>query len=348
MFLFSQSGFLFDHCVHLSFTQNSAVLSYLKNVPCFAHKTFALNYYHSQWLVHPVQDNLFPLSGNEKSQLIDGFRKRPMIEDPKNYYEWLLTSFGKPFTDSFPTVYTLKYWCTQAVSLFATWCGERIYRPSLDEVLYGASHLATPNVYYAKEMRYPKAGGYASFFARTDFPNRVVFNKNIIQIDPKNRCAHCQDGTSFRWKQGCFSSLPLPLVPSLILNCLKDVVSASKRLRFTSVANVSIGFNKKIAIPSLWFYIYDEDIPFARAYSPSLKSPANAPGGLSSIQLEHYYLGEDSLTDQELISRARLFLSTAKIANDEDIAVFTLSASALQMSYSIWEWKTTVKSLLIS
>ena len=38
----------------------------------------------------------------------------------------------------------------------------------------------------------------------------------------------------------------------------------------------------------LWFYIYDEDILPARAYSSSLKSPNNVPFGKSSLQFETY------------------------------------------------------------
>jgi len=322
---FSENGFLFDHCVHLSFTLNPIVLSYLKAVPFYSHKPFALNYYKSQWLVHPVQDNLYPLSIGEKESLIAGFKERPLIECPQNYYEWLLTSFGKPFTDSFPAVYTLKYWCANPESLSTDWCGGRIYRPSLDEVVYGSTHPATPNVYYAKEMHYPKQGGYASFFARTDFRKQVFFNKNVQKIDPLNHTVTCQDGSVVHWRLGCLSSLPLPLIPSLISNCPSAVASAAKRLLFTSAANVSVAFNKKVSIPSLWFYVYDLDIPFARAYSPSLKAPANAPEGCSSIQFEHYYLRKDTWTDQKLISAAKAFLIKSKIAEDNDIVFAKVS-----------------------
>ena len=39
----------------------------------------------------------------------------------------------------------------------------------------------------------------------------------------------------------------------------------------------------------MWFYIYDKDILPARVYSPSLKSPDNAPTGCSSLQAELYF-----------------------------------------------------------
>ncbi|OPZ24642.1 MAG: hypothetical protein BWZ03_00001 [bacterium ADurb.BinA186] len=316
---FVEKGFLFDHCVHLSFTKNPVVLQYLKDVPLVVHRPFALNYCKGQWLVHPVQDNLFPLTEIEKKEIISGFETRPIIECPKNYQEWLLTSFGAPFSKQFPEIYTLKYWCTKAQMLSTSWCGDRIYRPSLEEVLYGATHATTPNVYYAKEMRYPKQGGYASFFAQTHFPSQIVRGKNVISIDPENHLVVCEDGDSFHWVSRCFSSLPLPEIPLLIAHCPSEVAAAAKRLRFTSAATVSIAFNKCVALPSLWFYIYDLDIPFARAYSPSMKSSLNAPEGCTSIQFEHYYLGQDRFSDELLVSQAIRFLIKTKIAKEKDI-----------------------------
>ena len=57
----------------------------------------------------------------------------------------------------------------------------------------------------------------------------------------------------------------------------------------TSGQLVSIGFNRPDIPKHLWFYIYDEDILPARAYSPSLKSPYNVPKGKSSLQFETYF-----------------------------------------------------------
>jgi hypothetical protein len=40
-----------------------------------------------------------------------------------------------------------------------------MYLPSVAEVVYSATHQSTPNVYYAKEMRYPVSGGMPLFLA---------------------------------------------------------------------------------------------------------------------------------------------------------------------------------------
>ena len=62
---------------------------------------------------------------------------------------------------------------------------------------------------------------------------------------------------------------------------------------------------KEVKITSLWFYVYDEDVPFARAYSPSIKSKDNVPQGKSSLQFGIYYIKQNSLkySDEEVKSK---------------------------------------------
>lgn len=83
----------------------------------------------------------------------------------ENYRDWLRLQFGDYFSEHYPEVYTRKYWGAQAEELSTTWCSGRIYQPSLREVLFGSYPDAdqSANVYYAKEMRYPKHGGYRAF-----------------------------------------------------------------------------------------------------------------------------------------------------------------------------------------
>jgi protoporphyrinogen oxidase len=315
---FQIDGFTFDHAVHLSFTSNPVVLGYLNNVPLIKHAPESFNYCDGQWVRYPVQNNLYVLPGHEKEAIIQGFKDRQPNSSPNNYADWLVAAYGTYFAQKYPFRYTRKYWCLPAESLSTSWCGKRMYLPSVDEVIYSATHQSTPNVYYAKEMRYPVSGGYAAFFGRTSFPERVRFNKKVVLIDPTLKTVLCEDGSLYHF-QRLFSSLPLNQTSELYKNCPNDVIKASQRLLATSMTNISVGFKKKVKIPSIWFYIYDEDVPFARAYSPSLKSPSNVPDGCSSLQFEHYFVKNDSFSDEKLIQAALAFIKDSGIADLSDV-----------------------------
>jgi protoporphyrinogen oxidase len=262
---FSINGFRFDHAVHLSFTKDPIVLDYLKDVPLYRHPPVAMNYAEGLWIKYPAQNNLFPLPEAEKNKIIEGFKNRPVINLPHNYEEWLIGSYGEYFAKKYPCRYTRKYWCFEARDLSTTWCGKRMYLPSIEEVEYGATHDSTPNVYYAKEMRYPQIGGYEHFFGRVNPEAKVIRNYEVAEIDPTNKTASFTNGETIKYEK-LFFSLPLNQVWKLVKNLPDNVVAASKGLVATSMANVSVGFKNYAKIPSLWFYIYDENVPFARAY----------------------------------------------------------------------------------
>ena len=98
----------------------------------------------------------------------------------------------------------------------------------------------------------------------------------------------------------------------------QEVRAAASKLRCTCGYQVSIGLKGKNIPPYLWWYIYDEDILPARVYSPSLKSPDNAPDGCSSLQLE-VYCDKDRYTEAELYEGSVGKLIRLGILKEEDI-----------------------------
>jgi protoporphyrinogen oxidase len=137
-------------------------------------------------------------------------------------------------------------------------------------------------------MRYPLKGGYKTFLKPLVESATILTNNKIASIDIENKIVHIETGDIFPY-DNLISSLPLPEICLLIKNIPESVLAASKKLNFTSGYLISLGFNKPEIAKKLWFYIYDKDILPARVYSPSLKSPDNAPTGCSSLQAELYF-----------------------------------------------------------
>jgi len=163
-----------------------------------------------------------------------------------------------------------------------------MYRPSLEEVLRGAMSEATPNTYYADEMRYPQEGGFKAFLTGMADKCDIRLNKGAILIDPVHKKVEFKDGESIFYET-LISSIPLPELINLVKDVPEDVLEASQKLTATSVALVSFGLKTTNIPPYLWFYIYNENFLPARCYSPSLKSKHNAPAGCSSLQFEVHY-----------------------------------------------------------
>jgi len=280
--------FLFDYFVHLSFSENEYVKKLFNNSSDYiSHYPLANNYYNGYWIKHPVQYNLAPLPIEEKTKVIIDYFNKPKIKNSNNYKCWLNSNFGVYFSEIFPEKYTKKYWAINAEKLTTEWISTRIGVPSPEQLIKGSFEVQKDNFYYAKEMRYPIRGGYKSFLNLMANQVNIITNKCVSLIDLKRNEIYFEDGSSDRYEK-LISSLPIPVLINCIKDCPKYIKEAAEKLCYTSGQLVSFVFNRPDVPKDLWFYIYDEDILPARAYSPSMKSKKNVVEGFSSMQFETY------------------------------------------------------------
>lgn len=317
---FNINGFTFDTSIHLSFTNNIRIREYFDKIEYNTHLPISYNFWSGYWLKHPVIHNLYKIPVKDKIECIKGFVERPQIEKINNYNEWLLATYGKDIVEKFHSKYTRKYWCKASEELSTTWVGERLNTPKLENMLSGAFQENNDIEYYAKEMRYPKEGGYKAFLNPLYEKSRVELNKEAIKINTKEKYVRFKDESTIYY-ENIISSLPINEVVKLLDNVPQQVIKSSENLLNTSVALVSIGFNKPDIPKYLWFYIYDEDILPARVYSPSLKSKNNAPDGCSSLQFEIYYSKDKKLnmSEDDILQHVRQKMIDMNICKEKDI-----------------------------
>ena len=316
---FEIDGFRFDRFVHFSFTANPEVRAIFDGSAkeVIKHVPNPYNIYHRQWIKHPAQNNLYPLPQAEKDVLIDGFLHRKSADTQiHNYEDWLRVQYGDAFAERFPMVYTKKYWMHEAKDLRTEWVGQRMYQPSVEEVIVGSETADTPLTYYSKEMRYPAKGGYKSFIRELGEQANIQYKAEVISIDTEKRLV-VAGGKEYQYER-LISSLPLPELIKCTANVPDVVREACEQLECTSGYHISVALKTKNIPPYLWWYIYDEDILSARVYSPSLKSPDNAPKGCSSLQLE-VYCKDNEYTEQELIERTVGKIVAIGLIKEEDI-----------------------------
>lgn len=316
---FEINGFRFDRFVHFSFTSNQEVRNLFDSSAkkIIRHTPNPYNLYHGVWIKHPAQNNLFPLTQQEKDEIISGFvNRKPSNTTVRNYDEWLRLQYGNPFAERFPLVYTRKYWMHEAIDLRTEWVGKRMYQPSIEEVITGSRTPDTPLAYYTKEMRYPAKGGFLSYVRRIGESSNILYDSNVDNIDTLKRIVYA-NGNKYMYNR-IISSIPLPELIKIIDGVPDIVRNACNQLECTSGYHISIALKNNNIPPYLWWYIYDEDILAARVYSPSLKSPDNAPVGCSSLQME-VYCRENEYSREQLIRGTVDKLIELSIICEEDI-----------------------------
>lgn len=302
---FEIDGFRFDRFVHFTFAKDEKIAElFAKSSPLYAHPPVSYNYWRGCWLKHPAQNNLAPLPIEEKVKIIDSFVNRPRkdVAEISDYAEWLRVQYGDYFAENFPFAYTRKYWGVEAKQLETKWVGNRLHVSPLPEVLRGAFAEQQENFYYTKFMNYPKKGGFRSIMNECRKGLDIRLNKKAVRIDTAAKQVEFADRTVENY-DNLISSLPLPEIIKMTSNVPENVQNAAKQLRWTCGYQVSLGFNRPDVAKYLWFYIYDEDVPPARVYSPNLKSPDNAPKGCSSLQAEVFFANDAKIADKDEVLR---------------------------------------------
>lgn len=315
------NGFRFDRFVHFSLTDNSEIkkLFEMSAGEVISHIPNPYNIYQRIWVKHPAQNNLYPLSEEEKRKIVADFLHRPDIdpENITNYEDWLRMQYGDYFAEHFPMAYTRKYWMCESADLETTWVGKRLYQPSIEEVIKGCQTKDTPVTYYAKEMRYPAEGGYKSFLKMFADGQDIRYHQEVVEIDPETQIVTTSSNKIYPYDI-LISSLPLPEILRMIKNVPEFVIQAGKHLRVTCGYQISIGLKTMNIPPYLWYYIYDEDILPARIYSPSLKSRDNVPEGCSSLQME-IYCANGEYSETELYERSVQKMIELGVVKEADI-----------------------------
>jgi protoporphyrinogen oxidase len=287
------SGFLFDIGPHISFTKDTRIQELLAESVGGRFETLQIslnNYWRGYWPTHPVQLHLHGMPEETIVKVISDFvEERSAPERPiRNYEDWLYTSFGKTFAESFPMQYTRKYHTTTADNMSTDWLGPRVYRPSLEEVLRGAISASAPQVHYITHFRYPSEGGFRLYLNKFVPMGNIKLEHELISVDPRVRQLKFSNGLVTQY-DSLVSSVPLPDMIRMIQGAPDDVVEASRKLACSTCVLVNIGINRADISNAHMTYFYDEDICFTRLSFPHMLSSRNAPPGTGNIQAEVYF-----------------------------------------------------------
>ena len=289
----SDNGFMFDVGPHISFTKDPRIQNLFAESVDQQYETVQINlnnYWRGYWPLHPVQLHLHGLPEDVVVKVIADFveeRQRP--ERPvNNYGDWLLTSFGKTFAESFPMQYTRKYHTTTAENMSTDWLGPRIYRPNLEEVLRGAISPSAPHVHYITHFRYPSAGGFVNYLTKFVPLGNLKLDHELVSIDPSAGQLRFSNGHVANY-DALVTSVPLPDLIRMIQGAPQDVVAASRRLACSTCVLVNVGVDREDLSSAHMTYFYDEDICFTRLGFPHMLTSRNAPSGTGSIQAEVYF-----------------------------------------------------------
>ena len=339
-----RNGFIWDEGPHVSFTKSDYVKELFKESVCGAYKEFEAkigNFYQGHWIDHPAQSNFFQIPEPLRSQCLQSFletRETANQGDPStDYATWLSAAFGSCFATHFPEVYTRKYWTVESQDLTTDWIGNRVFLPSVEDVVAGARAPADRTTHYIQNVCYPLSGGYESFARMFTQGADIRLNREVVSVDLVEKCVQCSSGETFPFTR-LVSTIPLPAFVRLCRQASPEALEAARALSCSQLLLVECEIPHQARRPENLFYVYDEDKHATRINFTEKLSSENAPWGHSGIQVEVYFSRHKPLpaSPQEIAEKVMDELVEMGLIDG------TLDKKALRYSWRIIEWANVI------
>jgi protoporphyrinogen oxidase len=243
-----------------------------------------------RFIPYPFQNNIRYLPKESMWNCLKGLMdlaKAPQ-QNPQNFYEWILASFGPGVAEEFMLPYNYKVWAFPPEDMAFQWIGERVATVNLERII--------ENIIFEKmdaswgpnnTFQFPEKGGTGAIWnsiAKHVGENKIRLNSEVVQVDSEEHVAILSDGREFTYDH-LLSTMPVDIFTSIIKRSPSTLKSKIKELKHSSSNIIGIGVKGK-PHPDLakkcWMYFPEDSCPFYRMTVFSNYSPENVPS-------EEYY-----------------------------------------------------------
>lgn len=285
-----EKGFTWDLGGHVQFSHYSyfddLMLKALGKDGWLNHQRESWVWIRNRFVPYPFQNNIRFLPKEDLWKCLQGLikeYKNPSTKRPSNFKEWILNTFGLGLAEVFMLPYNFKVWAFPLEKMNYTWIGERVAVTDLERliknVLFELEDIAWgPN----NTFMFPKKGGTGSIWeavANIIGYDKFEFNKEVVEIDAKNKKIHCADGLIYSY-DNVISTIPLDHLAQKVSSLDQNIKDMAQELLHSSSHVIGIGLKgkpKDSLKTKCWMYFPEDNNPFYRVTVFSNYSPNNVP-----------------------------------------------------------------------
>jgi len=309
-------GFTWDLGGHVLFSRDPFFLELFERImegEYFEHQREAWIWRRGRWIPYPFQNNIRYLPRREQASCLLGLLKerlRPSREEPRDFRDWSLRTFGKGIFECFMGPYNQKVWSYPLQEMDYGWIEDRVSVPSIARILRNTL-LGLDDVAWGPNnvFKFPRKGGTGDIFRRmgAHFEEKIRYRREVVLVDADKRVVRTADGEEDGY-DALISTMPLDHLAFIVKGEEAGTLrEAARGLKSNQVTVVGIGLNRPNSSTRCWMYFPDGDVPFYRVTNFSHYSPFNVPQGditrFSSLLCETSHLGdreEDEILEETL------------------------------------------------
>ena len=330
------NGYRFDVGPHRFFTKSKEVDSLWKTLlegDFSPVKRLTRIYFAGKFFFYPIQisDVIKNIGLSENVKIVfDYFYSQAYLRNKpkKSFEDWVVANFGRRLYLMFFKTYTEKVWGISCSEISAEWAAQRIKNLSVWSILKNTLGLGDDVKSLTSEFSYPKYGAGQMYDKMREkaceFGAEIKLNTSPKKIKIKdNRVYEIVDNNGNNISiSSLISSMPFSELFELIDPVApKDVVDASRRLKFRSLIEVCLVVQCECTCSDQWIYIHEPSLKVGRVQIYKNWSEFMVPKGADSlgIGMEYFsFIGDQiwTMTDEDLVKFASDELNRLGIFKD--------------------------------
>lgn len=288
---FTLKGFTFDYAIHILYSKDKYAENLIKkkllknNFNAQIRRSFV--FYKDVYTEYPFQANLYGHEPEIIKECVLGLvnARSKNRKNPKNFEDWIYTTFGEGIAKHFMIPYNRKQWAIDPSKMDFNWIKDRVPVPKIEDVLDGA--LKPPNKKYGPNAYfwYPANGGTGALpNGFLPYISNLNLNFEVRKISLKNKTIRVNEKEIEYDK--LISTIPLHKIVTLMDDVPAEIEKVAKSLEYNTVYAVNLAVEKPNISEYHWVYFPEDEFIFQRISFPMNLSPNMAPTGKSSITAE--------------------------------------------------------------
>jgi protoporphyrinogen oxidase len=336
-------GFIFDHAVHLIYTDNPEAKAFMCDLlegNLWSEAREAWVYSQRAFTRYPFQANTYGLPVRVIKEcllgLIEAKYEMNHRGKPKNFEEWIYRTFGAGIAKHFMIPYNRKIWTVEPHRMDIEWIDGRVPQPDIEEVLDGAVEEQRKDFGPNARFYYPRTGGIEALSeALAGKTNRLRLGARVASVNLRKREITLDNGEKHHY-EFLISSLPLPRFVEMVEDAPRAVRESARALVYNKIAVVNVGVDREGLSRKHWVYFPEEEFAFHRVSFPMNFSPHMVPEGKSSVSAEVPYRKDDEVHTEGMVDQVVDDLIGAGILSKGDNVVVT-GVLVLDPAYVVYD-----------
>jgi protoporphyrinogen oxidase len=304
-------GYVMDRAGgHIVFSRHEAAMQYyhelFEDEPLVRTERHTRILFKGRYIPYPFENGIGELSQEDRVHCLQGIIAAALARSdgavkPQNFGDWIRWHVGDGINQLFMEPYNQKIWKLDDLrEMGISWVDGRIPEAPISDIVRAARGVSTVGYGHQAVFYYPQQRGFQDLTDRIAAKVRDHLHLNTLVTDVSRLPGGSMkvNGKSY---DAVISTLPMPVLASLVSDLDSTTREAAAGLGFISLACFLFGIPQEDVQPLSWIYLPHADQgPANRVTYLSNYSPGNAPSGRGSLMAEVTFRGSLEVTSDYL------------------------------------------------